>query len=569
MTRPTRPIRDTWTSPRDRAGERGQVIVLFALAILVFLGIGAFVLDVARAYALQQSERSVADAAALAGAQDLQVSGSRAEPTETQRVRARTDALNLLIRELGGSASLTDCSGYTRANLTDPTTMDYVDCPIVGVGGPTPYLVSVKTPSPSAVTVEASRAVQVTVRQPTFSTTFARLFGQGTWNVGSTSVAGGFPPAQYALVTLQPPNIKHNGSDANLNKDLIVSGDGTLLNIIEGDVGTNTSATTNNQGSTPAYIQLAPCYRIDHVDDLSLSGITWYQKSGTDCSGKSTLVPQGNLISSLIPDPNYPIAQFPAGTPTFTTQAAGALASCSGSNFPSDWTTLLAGATCYNPGVYNLGTQPFTVGSQETAYLMPGAYYFPSGLQVNGTLAGGLISDAEGVVLLLPENLQSGGTATLNANNAVNFLLNVGDETLGTCNPNTDLYSCRAAPAVDYAGVTMESPDGFPISIEVQRDDACFSGTTPLNNASCATQHNTVNLAGSGTLQVAGVIYGPSDNMSINGNSSQTGLLGQLISWTATYTGGSTLQQEYPGKAKNYVLRLDTACSGPGTQCNP
>ena len=86
---------------RNRAGERGQVIVLFALFLVALLGIGAFVLDVARVYTLQRYERSVADAAALAGAQDLQDNTtSRVMTTSVDYPKAVTDALSLLGREL-------------------------------------------------------------------------------------------------------------------------------------------------------------------------------------------------------------------------------------------------------------------------------------------------------------------------------------------------------------------------------------------------------------------------------------------------------------------------------------
>jgi hypothetical protein len=42
-----------------------------------------------------------------------------------------------------------------------------------------------------------------------------------------------------------------------------------------------------------------------------------------------------------------------------------------------------------------------------------------------------------------------------------------------------------------------------------------------------------------------------------------------VFSWTISYVGGSTLDEEFPGGSGNGVLRLDTACAGPNTVCSP
>ena len=54
--------------PQD---ERGQVIVLMVLMMVVLLGFAALVVDVGYAYYAHRSLQSSADAAALAGAQEL------------------------------------------------------------------------------------------------------------------------------------------------------------------------------------------------------------------------------------------------------------------------------------------------------------------------------------------------------------------------------------------------------------------------------------------------------------------------------------------------------------------
>jgi hypothetical protein len=524
--------------------ERGQALVVVAIMFLILLGFAGFAVDVSSAHATRRFERSVADAAALAGAQDLQTPASR-QVTNLERIAARTHALQSLVNEL--KATGTQRNPANPLSNCNPNSADIVDC----ILSATPYRAAIKTPSPSCSPFcDPAHSVQVMVRNPKFETAFARLFGQATWDVRITSVAGIVFSTKYAVITLQPPKPRNNGTDANLDKDIVVDGscngnNCTNLNILQGDIGTNTSATTTNRG----LITLADGFYIDHYDDLSAIGDTWTKPDG--------IHPIGRQIGQLITDPLYPIAQFPTA-PVFSTQGAGTTP-CSGANFPTDYTTLLTGAVCYRPGIYT-DNQGFRVGtgggSPNVAYLMPGAYSFPTGMTIRRTLAGGLISNQPGVVLVVPQDRD------IDANNAENFLLNAGRE---TCSAD----ACRATPAVDFAGNQVKTVGGLTLTIEVPRDEDCFSGVTPIITPSCdVNQTTTVGIAGNGRLVVGGVIYGPSDNMNIN-SSAQFGYVGQVLAWSVKYTGGATLNQSYPGGAGIGILRIDSACSGPQTPCTP
>jgi hypothetical protein len=495
--------------------------------MVVLLGFAALAVDVSRKYSDVRYQRSAADAASLAGAQDLQ-STTRAI-TSAQQTAARGHALDSLRLQLGGTGNGT-CA--PSANISN--------CALPG----TRYLISIKTPALACGHQGTSRcdpfhSVQVTVRDPAFSTTFARVMGQSTWDVGVTSVAGLSFPAKYAVVTLQAPDPRNNGTDSNLNKDMIVNGNNTVLNVLTGDIGTNTSATTTNAGR----INLADGYYIDHYDDLSIVGLTWSTVNG---------LPLGQQIPTKIQDPAYMFPSF-AGAPTFATPAAGCTP-CTGASFPT-YGSLTNTAVCYQPGIYTDNQGFRLLANTDVAYLMPGAYSFPNGMVIRGSLLGGLIDNQSGVVIQVPQ------TKSLDANNAVNFLLNAGGI---SCNSD----SCRATAAIDFSGQQVKTTEGLALTIEVPRDNACFNGTDPYDDAAsfgCSINTNTtVGLAGSGRIAVGGVIYGPSDNMRINGNSSQTGFVGQIISWSVTYTGGSTLNQAYPGPQGTGILRIDPACSAPG-----
>jgi hypothetical protein len=171
---------------------------------------------------------------------------------------------------------------------------------------------------------------------------------------------------------------------------------------------------------------------------------------------------------------------------------------------------------------------------------------------VTGTLLGGLVANEPGVVLVVPQD------ADFTGNNSVAIVLNQGNE---ACDAN----ECRAAPAVDWSGDEVVSPDGLGLTIQIPRDptsDICFDGVTPLNVKACTTGNNTLNLPGNGNLSISGVIYAPSDNIQFNGdNTSQIGEVGQIIAWTATYGGGAKLNQVYPEPDQVGTVRLDAACT--------
>jgi Flp pilus assembly protein TadG len=547
----------------DRRSESGQALVLVALMFLVLLGFVGFAVDVSSAYSTRRFERSVADSAALAGAQDLQSSLSQSVSAQ-QRKDARTHALVSLKNQL--KATGTQITGTLGSNC-DPQAGDILDCELT----PPQYHVSITTPAKTCLAAnacdsDAQHSVQVVIHK-SVETAFARLFGQRTWDVGITSVAGVALSAKYAVITLQPPDIKKNFSDANLCNDLVVDGNRTVLKIKVGDIGTNTSAATTNQG----LIQLNDGdytnnpYKIYHIDDLTNAscGLNSNPTWSVDANGN----PPGKQIipATLIQDPGYYQASF-AGVAPFKQQSDGAI-NCSDTSvdFPTDAATIAlltpaAGGTrtCYQKGIYE---QPFTVANKDVAYLMPGAYSFERGVTVNSTLAGGMVNIHAGVVLVFPEN-QNDSFLANNSNSVI--MLNAGSASCAS-------DSCRATPAVDFAGTPVKTPAGLVITVEVlPRDNNCFSGNDPIISNSCQlNQNKVIKLTAAQLVLIAGVLYGPSDNMNITGGSSQKGLIGQVVSWTVKYAGQSTLNQSYPGAIGLGILRLDRACSGPLTPCSP
>ena len=80
-------------SPRIRPQqERGQVIVLVVVMLIVMLGFAALVIDVGYAYYAHRSLQASTDAAALAGAQELPDAGPcQVRGTELRRATRREE----------------------------------------------------------------------------------------------------------------------------------------------------------------------------------------------------------------------------------------------------------------------------------------------------------------------------------------------------------------------------------------------------------------------------------------------------------------------------------------------
>jgi Flp pilus assembly protein TadG len=561
--------------------RRGQVLPLFAIFLIGLFAAAALAIDVSSAYSSRQAYRTAADAAALAGAQDLQTPGSRAV-TSSDQTAARTDALESLRKAFGAPS--------TGTGACDPA-FQIVTCQLVGG----PFFVSIVTPSPTCVACDSTHAVQVTVDNPTFELSFARVLRIAKFNVGVTSVAGLVFGRSYAIQTLRPP--KKAGATFLVN-DIEIDG-GSIVNVQHGDVGSN--ANMNYSGGL-SILNIDPGYGMFYFDPLSGPGWPGPPIPPTQVVQK---------LTQLIPDPNYSYpamrgslgsANCPTGpsncAPTFTDArtstcgAASPTAACTSAALDpagcgveaaylatSQYTfmaTQSASTTyCYKPGIYDpsSASKELSVGTGEVAILMPGAYYFKSpngGMILNGRILGGYRPGTSGVALMFDECLNN---CILSGNNALTIALNAGTKfppgTAGTA----------ATAAVDWNGQLVQtSGPSSPtppllITLLVTKDPTCFVPISPpfQEPAGCdpGTHDKTLNMAGGGSLALEGVQYAPTDNIEIHGGSSGTGQVGQIISWTLFYSGGTRINQEGPPEQGPGTLRLDAACTVPGTPCNP
>ena len=551
--------------PKRQARERGQVLVLAALLMVLLIGITGLAIDISAAYMADRWQRAVADAAALAGGQDLQIPGSKALPGAAQYQNARTHAMDILVSELGATSTPSVTAGSPC--LTP------AGCSLPG----TPYEVALRTnPSPSCVDCDPFRAIQVTIRQPAFGLTFARIFGQNSWIVSTTSVAGIVQSRQYGLVALRPPRPRANGSDQN-EQDIKVTG-GSRVQIDNADIGTNTNLVISGVNSAVLLQNPAPpgpyTYFVWHYDT--------YQAWGAP--------PPGSQITSPIEDPAYPIPKrtdVAAGCPTTATTictytlanltdamlgGAPGSAACQTemAKVPAQYKVLgtsiknmaPAKVTCYKPGIYTRELK--NSKNNEAVLLTPGVYFLDNGLDVSSVLVGGYVGNSAGVAIVLP-NCPGNNCPAFTGNNSALVALNFGSAFQNSGGQ-------RATAAAWHGGFVVTG--GVPstlMSLLVEPDQNCLVAPFPTlePSNSCSTRQPQLKLPGGGALAVAGVQYAPTDNTQVTGNSPQTGVLGQIISWTIVFSGSSTLSLEAVIGETSGILRLDPACSPTVNVCNP
>jgi hypothetical protein len=229
---------------------------------------------------------------------------------------------------------------------------------------------------------------------------------------------------------------------------------------------------------------------------------------------------------------------------------------------------------CYQPGIYapSSNSKQLVASTGDVVLLMPGAYYFTSpngGLDMSGRLLGGYRPGTAGVALMFDECFNS--QCILTGNNAQTIALNVGNK----YPPGTGGTSALAARDWDNQPVQTSGPMSptppILMSLLVNKDPTCFVTAFPLQEpAGCnADKNKSLNLAGGGSLDIEGVQYAPTDNVEIHGGSSGVGQVGQIWVWTIFYSGGTQINQQGAGSNGPGVLRLDAACTAPGTPCNP
>jgi len=528
---------------------RAQILPLFALVLTVLIGFSALVIDIGFNYAVERRYQSIADAASLAGAQELQPITRSSPVTAAMQEEARTEALAIV---------LDDLTGATTNGACDPSSD--VDCTVSGGR----YRIIIQTPSPDCIDCDPDRSVWVRVAEPAFSTTFARVLGQSTWNLQRTSVAGLEFGRSYTIVTLRPPQPLGSSTGFDV-RDFRIEG-GSDVVVSQGDVGTNANM---EYGGTGSKLYLDSGYSMYYFDPIG----------GPDWSSPAD--PVGKQLGSMIEDPGYSIPGQPATIGTVAPEGAGSACLTAA-------TSLLATGSTYAPYIPNLGpatpaapdmgkircllpgyfaTNPGSGSAGNDTFILltdpanHGLFYFGAGLTIQTSLIGGFVAGAPGVAVVIPQNRElnmntSGGGTAPSA-----LALNAGSKFLNSS-------GTEATAALNFAGspiVTNGTP-AIKMTLMVTRDPSC-TVSDPYPTGCADTANDAIKIAGKSNMYLAGVQFMPTDNVSIN-SSAATGYIGQIWAWTLKYSGGVQINQQGSSTETAGVIRIDTACS-PGAPACP
>lgn len=263
-----------------------------------------------------------------------------------------------------------------------------------------------------------------------------------------------------------------------------------------------------------------------------------------------------DVLDELLEDPKYsrsmtgvdvpPSSSLP-GCMSAADMLVGRVA-CSASTFPTSLTLF--------PGKYELIDVPNgkEVTLSSTCHpgdgtCVPGVYWFqvPSctgatkgGLWVSGTSAPGSTVQGQGVLLVFDPFESGPGCMTFEVTGSnAKLRLNNDPNMQSTLNPTGTI------PFVWY-NPSEDDPLAVPISVWVRPNYETGTNTYNMTNV---TQNgsNVIRFGSSPDVQENGVIYGPEDNTVIAGNGTSNGV-GQVITWTITYSGaGTSLAQNFAG----------------------
>lgn len=158
-----------------RQGERGQILPLFALVLLVLLAMGALLFDGALALVLRRNLQNAGDAAALAAANVIQTGSTRGC---SAAAGPPPGAPRATVRQAAVDSMAVNMPGFPAANITVTCTDGWEN---------------------SAVQVELQRNAE---------TLFSRLISSGPLRVRTTSTAvnGQLTEVKPAVVMLDPGN---------------------------------------------------------------------------------------------------------------------------------------------------------------------------------------------------------------------------------------------------------------------------------------------------------------------------------------------------------------------------
>lgn len=507
-----------------RGSPPGQVLVLFTIFLTVLIGFTALTVDYGTYLVARRDYQNIADSAALAGSVYL------TRPIDnTKRGDALEASWAYLRDQLGLVRPPDPRSGTGAAPFLEGGWSIWVETPPTNAG-------PAYTGDPT-ISGDLSVFVRVERENPSY---LSRIFGFNGRTIDGWATAGTLP-SRWAVIALCPRNDPTCPPTA---QDVTINGTTTYLKIIDGDMGDNWGLKTNgnNQVILPGDSQ---AYLVDTTCGASTFDCYPDPTNINDGSGNPKRV---RVLPAPVEDPNYaeptwltdPI-RVPA-RPVYAPHGSGlgSIQNPSGTNVRCG-----PGSPSIGPGTYARIDVPansclildptlgLTVGQQPGVFRITDRFDIGNGSYVVGD-AVSLFFDSG----MTPFN-PSGG-----------IIINTGNQ--GVSGVTAAKYGAwttdGVSPWSQYTGsppTYNNAPGGTGIAFYVRRP---VSGVTQV-----------FNMSGTTPLMFQGILYGPRDKLGIAGSGLQAAV-GQLIGWTITYSGNTTITQTFDGPAdsKSYLLEPRT-----------
>jgi hypothetical protein len=264
-------------SGRDRSGERGQIMILFTLVIVLLMALAAIVIDVGLLRTDGARLRNALDAAALAGAHSLPANSTNYASIQATAIKFAQDNYPGLPAPTATFACLIGIDSAGNPRVTDMPTVCHVSFEPGDTRWRTTGAVAWAVCTPGSVSTDVCNTI-VVEDSATRAYSFGPAAGVNSGSTGTLTSAActgscGKPPTvsvDVVLILDRTPSMDDSGSVANLRNGALsvleafdpalqrvalgFTGPTSLVNVSNGDYGSNAASHPTNTCTSPKIV---------------------------------------------------------------------------------------------------------------------------------------------------------------------------------------------------------------------------------------------------------------------------------------------------------------------------
>ena len=489
--------------------ERGQVLVMVAASMLILLGIAALVIDLGFSWMLARHQQNIVDPASLAAAKWIPTFRATGDATYGPAGPDSLSPPGLMWQE---------ACAVARQNEMFADATDNTECTPENDGERAAALTVNYPPSASAGPYASREGVVQVVFSGQHPSFFGSILGSSTANVSRTAVAA---LVEDDALTAFSIRVLDPGDSCGAMKVSGEGGDETKVRVEGGILVNSTCGSPDNpSGMGICEISDTSALRTDGGGAIEAQADIYVAGS---CKGDPTsLTGPGQLIegATRLPDPYTELRpprfdEHPPGSCNGVTPLTPASTGCV-FNSPTPYTL--------QPGIYYGGWR--VQGPNTQLRLTPGIYIIAGGgiRQTGGTIesiADPTTGDPAEVLIYSTDNIEQ----------------------------PAQYAACQASwtnSAVCQGGINLNGKNLLLSGLTSGRLKGMLlwqdeRGSCPTDTPACNVQ-----VGGQESLEIAGTIYVPDQELILDGGSSGTGTATvQIMTWHLTITGGSELVLPY------------------------